>query len=78
MLAKTLDVIERHRWSAGNLVVRVDTLDLSEMEDGVQQRRGMPGAQDEAVAIGPDRILASALSKTDPPVLSKSDPGILS
>ena len=56
-LAEVADVVERDRRLAQAFVLGVDRLGAGEMQDRPQQHRGMAVRQDEAVAIGPDRIL---------------------
>ena len=52
-----LQVVERDRGRAHGLVVRVDRLDPGQVQQRVEQRRGVPGGQHEPVAVGPHRQL---------------------
>jgi len=56
-LAKPLDVVERDRGFVKTLIPGVDSFDASEMEQGIEQHRGMAIRQHEAVAIWPDWIV---------------------
>ena len=56
-LAEMADVVERDRRLAQPLVLRIHRAGARQMQDGPQQHRGMAVRQDEAVAIGPDRVL---------------------
>ena len=56
-LPKLLDVVERDRGLAEMLIFGVDGLHTAEMQQCVEQHRGMAVGQHEAVAIGPDRIV---------------------
>ena len=55
-LPEPLDLLERHRWLAQRLVVFADRLDAGQVEQRIEQHRGMAGRQHEAVAVGPDRV----------------------
>ena len=55
-LAEAFDVGEADRFRADHLVLRIDGFDPGEMEQRVEQHRGMAGGEDEAVATRPDRI----------------------
>ncbi len=54
-LAEMLDVLDADGELAGRLAVLVELLHLREVEERVEQHRGMAGRQHEAVAIGPQR-----------------------
>ena len=56
-LAEMADVIERDRWLAQTLVLSVHRTGARQVQDRPQQHRGVAVRQDEAVAIGPDRVL---------------------
>ena len=56
-LAEPLQVVERDRGRAHDLVVRVDRLDAAQVQQRVEQGRGVPGGEHEAVAVGPHRQL---------------------
>ena len=56
-LAEVLDVVELHRQLAERLVVGVDRLHAREVQQRVEQHRGVARGQHEAVAVGPDRVL---------------------
>ncbi len=56
-LAEPLDVIEADRRLAERLVLRVDRLHPGQVQQRVQQGRGVPGGEHEPVAVGPDRHL---------------------
>ena len=56
-LAEALDGVERHRRLAERLVVGVDRLDAGQVQERVEQHRGVADRQHEAVAVRPDRLL---------------------
>ena len=56
-LAKPLDVVERDRGLIETLVLGIDGLHAAEMQQCVKQHRGMAVRKDEAIAVGPDRII---------------------
>ena len=56
-LAEALDVVERDRQLAQALVLRVDRLHAGQVQQGVEQHRGVADGQHEAVAVRPDRVL---------------------
>src|SRR5262249_35419517 len=56
-LAKAADVVERDRRLAEALILGVHGPGTRQVQDRPQQHRGVAIGQDEAVAIGPDRIL---------------------
>ncbi len=56
-LAEALQVVERNRRLAQPLVLRVDRLHARKMQERIQQRRRMPGGEDEAVAVRPDGVV---------------------
>ena len=43
--------------SPSGLVVLADRLDAGQVQERVEQHRGVAGREDEAVAVGPDRVL---------------------
>ena len=55
-LAEALDVLQRDGGVADDLVVGIDRLDPGQVEQRVEQHRGVPGGEHEAVAAGPDRV----------------------
>ena len=55
-LAERLDVVHAHRGLAEHLVLGIHGLDLRQVQQRVQEHRGVPGRQHEAVAVRPDRI----------------------
>ena len=55
-LAEAFDVLERNGGVADDLVVGVDRLDPGQVEQRVEQHRGVAGGEHEAVAAGPDRV----------------------
>ena len=55
-LAEAFDVLEADRGVADHLVVGVDGADPGEVEDRVEQHRGVARGEDEAIAVGPDRV----------------------
>ena len=65
-LAEPLDVVERDRGLAETLVFGIDGLHAGEMQERVEQHRGMAVGQHEAVAIGPDRIVRIEAQKMLP------------
>ena len=56
-LAELLDVVEADRGVAGRLAMLVDLDRAREMEQRIEQHRGVAARQDEAVAVGPQRRL---------------------
>ena len=56
-LAEALDVLERDRQLAEPLVGRVDRLHAGEVQQRVEQRRGVADREHEAVATRPDRVV---------------------
>ena len=56
-LPKALDVVQGHRQLAQHLVLGIDRFDAGEVQQGIEQRRGVPNREHEAVAVGPDRVL---------------------
>ena len=56
-LAEALDVVETDRGLADHLVIRVDRPDPGQIEERVEQHRGVTVGEDEAVAVRPDRVL---------------------
>ena len=56
-LPEALDRLQRHRRLAQRLVVLADRLHPRQVQQRVQQHRGVAGREDEAVAVGPDRVL---------------------
>jgi hypothetical protein len=69
-LAEALDGVERHRRLAERLVLRIDRLDASEVQERVEQHRGMPDRQHEAVAVRPDRLLGIEAKEALPETVS--------
>ena len=55
-LAEAFDVLQRDGRAADDLVVGFDRLHLGEVEQRVEQHRGVPGGEHEAVAARPDRV----------------------
>ena len=55
-LAERLDVVQADRRLPERLVVGVDRLRPGQVQQRVEQHRGVPGGEHEAVAVGPDRI----------------------
>ena len=55
-LAKRLDVLERDRQASVDLVVGIDRPHPGEVQQRVEQHRGVPGREHEAVAVRPDRL----------------------
>ena len=55
-LAERLDVVQADRRLPERLVVGVDRLRPGQVQQRVEQHRGVPGREHEAVAVGPDRI----------------------
>ncbi len=51
-LAEILDVLQADRRIAGRIAVLVDLLDAREVEQRIEQHRGVADRQDEAVAVG--------------------------
>ena len=56
-LAEALDVLERDRQLAEPLVGGIDRLHAGEVQQRVEQRRGVADREHEAVAAGPDRVV---------------------
>jgi hypothetical protein len=56
-LAEVADIVEGDRRRAEALILRVHRPCAGQKEYGPQQHRGVTVRQNEAVAIGPDRIL---------------------
>ena len=54
--AEAFDVGERDGGIADDLVVGFDRFDAGQVEQRVEQHRGVAGGEDEAVAAGPDRV----------------------
>ena len=52
-LAELLDIVEAHRRLAGLPAIGADLLDPRQIQQRVQQHRGMADRQHEAIAIGP-------------------------
>ena len=65
-LPKPLDVVERDRGLTETLVFGIDRLHAAEMQQRVEQHRGMPIGQHEAVAVRPDRIVGIEAQKILP------------
>ena len=65
-LTETLQVVERDRWPAQDLVALVDRLHAREVEQRVEKRRGMAGREHEPVPIRPDRVLRIEAEKALP------------
>ena len=55
-LAERLDVVQADRRLPERLVVGVDRLRPGQVQQRVEQHRGVPGREHEAVAVGPDRV----------------------
>ena len=56
-LAEALDRIQRHGRLAERFVLLADRLHAGQVQQRVEQHRGVAGREDEAVAVGPDRVL---------------------
>src|SRR5262245_15423111 len=56
-LAKSADVVERHRGLPQPFIVGIHGPGAAEMEHRPEQHRSMAVGEDEAITIGPDRIL---------------------
>ena len=54
-LAEILDVVEAHRRTIGD-ALPVDAPHLGQVQQRIEQHRGVAGRQHEAVAVGPQRI----------------------
>ncbi len=65
-LAEVPDVVERHRGLAEALVVGIDRPHAGQMQHRVEQHRGVPDREHEAVAVRPDRILGVEAQKALP------------
>jgi hypothetical protein len=55
-LPEILDVVQRDRGLAQNLVLRVDGFHARQVQHRVEQHRGVAHREDEAVAVRPDRV----------------------
>ena len=53
-LAEALDVVQRHGQLAQRLVFGVDGLHAGQMQQRIEQHRGVAAGEHEAVAVGPD------------------------
>ena len=63
-LTETAEVVQRHGWLVGGPTVGVQLFDARKVQDRVEQHRGVPAGEDEAVAVGPaglGRIVAEHL-----------------
>ncbi len=56
-LPKPLDIVERDRGLIEMLILCIDGLHAGEMQQRVEQHRGMAIGKNEAIAVGPDRII---------------------
>src|SRR5262245_21621114 len=56
-LSEGLDIVKRNRRSADDLIIRVYGLHAGEVQQRIEQHRGMPGGEHEPVAIRPDGIV---------------------
>ena len=56
-LAEAADVVERHGRRPERLVLGVHRLHPGQVEQRVEQHRGVPHREDEAVAVRPDRVV---------------------
>ena len=56
-LAELLDIFQVHGQLVGQLVVVADRLDAGQVEERVEEHRGVADGEDEAVAVRPDRVL---------------------
>ncbi len=65
-LPEALDVLQLHRQLAQRLVLRVHRLDAAQVEQRIEQHRRVAGRQNEAVAVGPDRIVGIEAQKALP------------
>ena len=55
-LAELLDIVDADRRLAGLVAIGVDLLDPGQVEQRVEQHRGVADRQHEAIAVGPARI----------------------
>ena len=69
-LAERLDRLERHRRLAQPLVVLADGPDAGQVQQRVEQHRGVAGRKHEAVAVGPDRVLGVETQHVLPQVVA--------
>ena len=65
-LPKPLDIVERDRGLIETLVFGIDGFHAAEMQQRVEQHRGMAIGKHEAIAIGPDRIIGIEAQKILP------------
>ena len=65
-LPKPLDIVERDRGLIETLVFGIDGLHAAEMQQRVEQHRGMAIGKDEAIAVGPDRVIRIEAQKILP------------
>src|SRR3979490_2813881 len=56
-LAESFDFIKRNGRRIENFVILPRPLDSSEMQNRVQEHGSVPGGENEAVAVGPERVL---------------------
>ncbi len=52
-LAEAADVVQRHRQLVGRAAVGVNLFHFAQVQHGIEQHRGMPAGEHEAVAVGP-------------------------
>ncbi len=65
-LAKALDVVERHRERAELLVFRIDSFHAGEVQHRIEQHRGVPDGENEAISIGPHGVVGVEAQKSLP------------
>ena len=65
-LPEILDVLQAHRGLAGRLAVPINLFDAGEVQQRVEQHRGMADREHEAVAIGPIRFVGIGAEKLAP------------
>ena len=65
-LPKPLDIVERDRGLIETLVFGIDGFHAAEMQQRVEQHRGMAIGKDEAIAVGPDRVIRIEAQKILP------------
>jgi hypothetical protein len=56
-LPEAPDVVQRDRRLAQRLILRIHGLDAREVQQAVEQHRGVPGREHEPIAVRPDRVL---------------------
>ena len=56
-LPKPLDIVERDRGLIETLIFGIDGFHAAEMQQRVEQHRGVAIGKNEAIAVGPDRVI---------------------